>query len=81
LLAKRYIDCKCLFNLQNGYLLPQKAVVTKDSTKGIYCVKGQDVYFKPIKVLKQQNKMLLVEGLEANDMVVARPSFLLRYIK
>jgi putative membrane fusion protein len=81
MIDKRYIDSKCIFNMQSGYLLPQKTIVTKDSTKGIYCVKGQDVNFKPIRVLKSENEMVLVKGLDANDMVIAHPGFFLRYIK
>ncbi|MEN6460874.1 MAG: HlyD family efflux transporter periplasmic adaptor subunit [Syntrophomonas sp.] len=81
LIGQRYIDGKCIYNLQKGYLIPQKAIVTKDSANGIYCLKGQDIYFKVIKILKKQNEMAVVDGLEANDMVIAHPGFFLRYLK
>lgn len=81
LIGQRYIDGKCIFNLQSGYLIPQKAIVTKSSTQGIYCLKEQNVYFKAIKILKKQNEMALVKGLEANDLVIANPGFFLRYLK
>lgn len=81
IIDRRYIECQLIFNPQNGCLLPQKAIVAKGSKKGVYCVKGQDAFFKTVNILKKQKDMVLVEGLEANDMVIAHPGFFLRYLK
>lgn len=80
LLGLRYIDIKLLVNPRSGYVIPQNSLVTHSKIVGIYCLKGQQTYFKQVKVLKASGQNVLVEGIKENDMVVAHPGFWLKYI-
>lgn len=73
LLSERYIELEIVFGRYEGYIVPQKALVENDEEKGVYCVKGENIYFKPIKVVKLEQENVLIEGLDKNDMLVLNP--------
>ena len=74
LLSQRYIEVEVVFDSQEGYLIPEKALVEREGKKGIYCLNGEDITFKPVNVVKIKGDMLIVKGLNENDMLLTNPS-------
>lgn len=66
----RYFKINIGFDHQEGAIIPVKSLKNKGKEKGIYCIKGEKIYFKSVKILKTQDHWAIVEGLEANDLVV-----------
>ncbi|MGI5920703.1 MAG: HlyD family efflux transporter periplasmic adaptor subunit [Syntrophomonadaceae bacterium] len=77
LVGQRYIEATCIFNIKSGYMVPLSAIVVKDSVPGVFYLNGQKVEFKAVRVLKKNNRMAVVEGLEANEMIIKSPGFFL----
>lgn len=73
LLNQRFVDVQVVFESCSGYLVPEKALVDKDGEKGIYCSNGENITFKPVKIIKQKDGQYLVEGLNTNEMIVTNP--------
>jgi len=73
LMEERYCDLGLVFDSCYGYLVPQKALLEKGSEKGIYCTKEEDLIYKPVKVMAVKDGRAVVEGLDANDMIVTNP--------
>ncbi|MCX5780972.1 MAG: hypothetical protein NTV45_09175 [Firmicutes bacterium] len=73
LLNQRYVDVQIIFNSYSGYLIPEKAIVESGGKKGIYCSNGEDITFKPVKIIATKGKTVVVEGLNVNDMLVNNP--------
>jgi len=73
LLNRRQVNVELTLNSQNGYLVPQKSLFNRGKEKGIYCIKGEETLFRPVHVLAIKGGTALVEGLQANDMVILQP--------
>lgn len=73
LLGQRNTEIEVVFNSYSGYLVADKAVVEKSGKKGIYCANGEEIYFKPIELIKIKDGLAVVDGLEVNDIVVNNP--------
>ncbi|MEA4927015.1 MAG: HlyD family efflux transporter periplasmic adaptor subunit [Syntrophomonadaceae bacterium] len=73
LLAQRFIEVEAVFNSYSGYMIPEKALVGSGGEKGIYCSNGEDISFKPVKILKTKDDICIVEGLQQNEMYVTNP--------
>jgi len=74
LLSQRYIEIEVVFDSQEGYIIPEKALIEREGKKGIYCLNGEDITFKPVNVIKTKDGMLIVKGLNENDMLLTNPS-------
>jgi putative membrane fusion protein len=73
LLSQRYVELEVVFNSYSGYLIPDKAIVESEGKKGIYCSNGEDITFKPVKIIKTKDDIVVVEGLNKNDLLVNNP--------
>lgn len=73
LLNRRQVEVMLIMNSQSGYLVPEKSLFDRGQEKGIYCTKGEEILFRPVKVLAIKEGTALVEGLQANDMVILKP--------
>lgn len=73
LLHQRFVEVEVVFDSCSGYLIPEKALVENDGKKGIYCSNGEDISFRPVKIIKMKDDIYLVEGLKQNDMIVTNP--------
>lgn len=73
LLSQRFVNVEIIFNSYSGFMVPEKALVENDGKKGIYCLNGEDISFKPVTILKTQDGICLVQGLKQNDMYVTNP--------
>jgi putative membrane fusion protein len=73
LLGLRYIEVEVLFDSLEGFMVPEKAVTENQGKKGIYCLNGEDITFKPVQILGQKDHTLVVDGLSVNDMIVTNP--------
>lgn len=73
LLGQRNTELEVVFNTYSGYLVAEKAVVERSGKKGIYCANGEEIYFKPIELIKTKDGLAVVDGLDVNDMVVNNP--------
>ena len=73
LLGQRYVELEVVFNSYSGYLIPEKALVEREGKKGIYCSNGEDITFKPVKIIKIKDDIVVVEGLNINDLLVKNP--------
>ena len=73
LLNLRQVNVELTLNSQNGYLIPQNSLFKREKEKGIYCIKGEETLFRPVRVLAVKGGTALVEGLQANDMVILQP--------
>jgi putative membrane fusion protein len=73
LLNQRFAGVELVFDSQSGYLVPNKAVIEKDGEKGIFLAKGEDITFKPVKIIKSKGDISIIEGLNKNDLVVTNP--------
>ena len=66
----RNIALTIVFDHKEGIIIPAQALKIKDEEKGVYCIKDEEIYFKPVKILEKQNSLALVKGLDNNEMVV-----------
>jgi len=73
LLDQRFVEVEVVFDSCSGYLILEKALVEKDGKKGVYCSNGEDISFRPIKIIKSKDSIYLVEGLKTTDMVLTNP--------
>ncbi|CFX57331.1 Uncharacterized [Syntrophomonas zehnderi OL-4] len=74
LLDSRLLEVEMVYNSSDGYLVPQKSLVKRGQEKGIYCTKGENIIFKTVKVLDQKDDIAVIEGIEANDIIVVNPA-------
>ncbi len=74
LINQRYIKVEILFRSQDGFLVPDKAILEKDGKKGVYCSIGEITRFKPVEILRQKEGISLVNGLDKNDFIVTNPT-------
>lgn len=73
LINQRKIKLTVVFDRKEGIVIPASALQSKNGEKGVFCIKGEDTYFQPVKVMTRQNDKILVEGLATNEMVVTNP--------
>ena len=73
LLQQRFVEVEVVFDSHSGYFIPEKALVEQDGKKGIYCSNGEDISFRPVKIIEKKDDIYLVEGLKKNDMIVTNP--------
>lgn len=76
LLEHRHVKAEIRINSSYGYLIPEKSLAKKGKERGIYCTKGENIVFKPVKVLDQNDDTAVVEGLEATDLIIINPGVL-----
>lgn len=72
-LGLRFVEIEVLFNTLTGFLVPEKAVIEHEGKKGIYCLNGEDITFRPVQILGQKDRTLIVDGLNKNDWIVTNP--------
>lgn len=73
LLRERLLDIKLIQRSPEGHIIPEKALVKKGNKRGVYCLEGEKVIFKPVEPLMKEDDQLVVKGLEDNDFVVVSP--------
>jgi putative membrane fusion protein len=73
LLNQRFIEVEVVFDSHSGCLIAEKALVEKEGKKGVYCLNGEDIVFKPVTVIKEKDNKIIVEGLNRNDMLLNNP--------
>jgi putative membrane fusion protein len=73
LLNKRQVKAELTLKSPSGYLIPEKSVIYRGKEKGIYCMDGEEIIFRPVQVLAVKDGTAVVEGLEPNDMVIIKP--------
>jgi len=73
LLNKRQVEAELTLKSPSGYLVPEKSLVNHGQEKGIYCVDGEEIIFRPVQVLAVKDGTAVVEGLDPNDMVIIKP--------
>lgn len=73
LLSQRYVELEVLFDSYSGYIIPAKALVESEGKKGIYCSNGEDINFKAVKIITAKDDIVVVEGLNKNDLLVKNP--------
>lgn len=66
----RFLNLTIIFDRQEGTIIPQKALRSKGSETGIYCIEGERIYFRSVTVLKRQKDMVVVEGLQPNELII-----------
>lgn len=66
----RNITLTMVFDHKEGIIIPEKALKSKGSIKGVYCIKDEEISFKSVNVIGKDDDMVLVEGLSPNEMVV-----------
>ncbi|HHW61387.1 MAG TPA: hypothetical protein GX404_05735, partial [Syntrophomonadaceae bacterium] len=73
LLRERFLDVKLIQRSPEGHIIPEKALVKRGNKRGVYCLKGEKLIFKPVQTLMKKDDQLVVKGLEDNDFVVLSP--------
>ena len=69
----RWAEASLLYSRQRGIIIPEQAVIEKDSTTGVYLNQGGRVVFQPVYIVNNQDEKVMIEGLEPNSMVITRP--------
>ncbi len=73
LINQRYVKVEVVFDSETGFLIPPPALVEKDGEKGVYCIIGEFTRFKPVQIIKTKDDVVIVEGLDKNDFILANP--------
>jgi putative membrane fusion protein len=74
LIYQRFPEVQIVQASYLGCLIPETALAEQNGEKGVFCVKGEDLVFKKVKLVKIMDKELLVEGLEENVMILSNSS-------
>jgi putative membrane fusion protein len=64
LLHIRQAEAVLTVSSPQGYLVPEKSLLVKGKEKGIYCLNGEEVICKPVRVLAVKDGIAVVEGLQ-----------------
>ena len=72
LLNTRKADAELTMKSPYGYLVPEKSLLNNGKEKGIYCIDGEEICFKPVQVLAVRYGIAVVDGLQPNDMVIVK---------
>ncbi len=73
LLNIRKVGAELIVKSPRGYLVPENSLLVKGQEKGIYCMDGEEIIFKPVQIVVIGNGTAVVEGLQPNDMVIVKP--------
>ena len=73
LLNKRKVDAELTLKSPSGYLVPEQSLINHGQEKGIYCMDGEEITFRPVQVQAVKDGTAVVEGLDPNDMVIIKP--------
>jgi len=73
LLNKRKVDAELTLKSPSGYLVPKQSLINHGQEKGIYCLDGEEITFRPVQVQAIKDGTAVVEGLDPNDMVIIKP--------
>ncbi|MFO7951226.1 MAG: HlyD family efflux transporter periplasmic adaptor subunit [Bacillota bacterium] len=69
----RRAEASLLYSRERGIIIPEEAVFEKEGRSGVYLNQGGRVVFDPVTVIETKEEKVLVEGLEANTLVITRP--------
>lgn len=72
LLNIRQVEAELILKSPSGYLVPEESLQIKGKEKGIYCMDGEEICFKPVQVLAVREGIAVVDGLQPNDMVIVK---------
>lgn len=73
LMSNRFIEVELIYNLESGYIIPEKALIEVEGKKGIYTMKGERVNFKEVEVFLIRDEQAVVKGLLPNEILVENP--------
>lgn len=73
LLHERHVSAELTLKSASGYLLPEKSLLNRGPEKGIYCIDGEEIVFRPVQVLMVKDGTAVVEGLQPNEMIITKP--------
>lgn len=69
----RQVPIKIIVERQDKAAVPVSAVITKNDTKGVFIYKDGYVNWRPVSIVEENDKQVIVEGIEADEWVVLRP--------
>jgi len=69
----RRADAGLLYSRERGIIIPEEAIFDREGRSGVYLNQGGRVVFNPVTVTEIKDGKALVEGLEANSLVITRP--------
>lgn len=61
------------YQRRDGILIPDAALLTRHGEAGVYTNSGGLVVFRAVTVIRQQDELVLVEGIDPFTMVITRP--------
>ncbi len=71
----RQVKAEVIYDHLKGVTVPKEALITKEEETGVYTIERAMVRFRPVKVKRELEEELVVEGLPAGRVVIYNPRF------
>jgi putative membrane fusion protein len=71
--SHRWCTAEIVYDSMEGVFIPASTILEQDGSKGVYTVERGIVTFREVTKLAEQDGLILVEGLDPHERIIARP--------
>ncbi len=69
----RWCTAEIIYDSMEGVFIPKQTILEQDGIKGVFTVERGRVNFREVTLLEEEDDLVLVEGLNPYERIIARP--------